>query len=168
MLSRVGFCEWRGKNDHVKRKKPMQKNHSYTEPILLCSLSDEMQADMIVAALKEQEIPVLRKAIGAGQYLTTYMGFSTQGVEIYTSPQCIEKAREVLDVIIGTDVNSPQEAFGEETLGEEAFSEDTLGEETLATKHPSRRIIIAILLLIVFGFPVILRLIGIAFIVFGR
>ncbi|MCL2166578.1 MAG: hypothetical protein FWH49_04735, partial [Clostridiales bacterium] len=131
----------------------MQNNRSDTEPILLCSLSDEMQADMIVAALKELEIPVLRKAIGAGQYLTTYMGFSTQGVEIYTSPQFIEQAREVLDVIIGTDVNSPQEAFSEETLGEETF-----GEETLATKHPSRRIIIAILLLIVFGFPVILRL----------
>ncbi|MCL2122254.1 MAG: hypothetical protein FWH28_08415 [Clostridiales bacterium] len=141
----------------------MQKNHSDTEPILLCSLSDEMQADMVVAALKEQEIPVLRKAIGAGQYLSTYMGFSTQGVEIYTSPECIDKAREVLDVILGTDEDSPQETFGEETFGEE-----TIYEEALSKKHPSRRIIIAILLLIVFGFPVILRMMGILFLVFGR
>ena len=146
-----------------KRKKDMQKNHSDTEPILLCSLSDEMQADMVVAALKEQEIPVLRKAIGAGQYLSTYMGFSTQGVEIYTSPECIDKAREVLDVILGTDEDSPQETFGEETFGEE-----TIYEEALSKKHPSRRIIIAILLLIVFGFPVILRMMGILFLVFGR
>ena len=131
----------------------MQENRIDTEPILLCSLSDEIQADMVIAALKKQQIPALKKSVGTGQYLTIFMGFSTQGVEIYTSPELIDKAREVMNAIMG-----------------EGIDNDDIKSE-LPNIYHSRRIIMAILLLLLFCAPVILlilRLIGLLFIEFRK
>ena len=73
-------------------------------PVLLCSIPDDrVSVGMIIAALKEQGIPAMKKTRGAGQYLSILMGFSIEDVEIYVPSSLHDKAQEILTVIMGTD-----------------------------------------------------------------
>jgi len=68
-----------------------------------------MQTGILLAALKEQGIPVMKKTRGASQVLTIVMGFTYKDVEIYVPSQLYEKAREVLTVITGANLDNSYE-----------------------------------------------------------
>jgi hypothetical protein len=68
--------------------------------VLLCSIADDVNSGIVIAALKDNNIPVVLKKRGMGEYLTIYMGISSYGVDIYVAPEHEEKARELLSKII--------------------------------------------------------------------
>ena len=82
-------------------------------PVLLCSLADDIKLDMLIATLKEEGIPVMKKSHGTAQSLSIIMGFSYQKAEVYVPSRLHDKAQEVLAVIIGSD-----DILGEETEDE--------------------------------------------------
>ena len=78
-------------------------------PVLLCSVSDDIKAGMLIAALKDQGIPVMKKSRGVAQPLSIIMGFSYMDVEIYVPSRLIEKAGEITAVIMGEDKIADEE-----------------------------------------------------------
>ena len=84
------------------------------EYTLLCSIADDINADILIAALKESEIPVFPKKRGAGSYLTIYMGMNAFGVDIYVPQDMTLRAQEILNGILPG--NSDQESEPDEEL----------------------------------------------------
>ena len=67
---------------------------------LLFATSDSLKAQLVMEALKEQDIPCYRKDLGAGQFLNIYFGmFTNSGIEIYVPAAALEKAREIVEGI---------------------------------------------------------------------
>ncbi len=60
---------------------------------LLISVPNEIEAGMIETLLAEENIPVIRKQRGAGQYLEIYMGMSTYGIDLYVAEEHLELAK---------------------------------------------------------------------------
>ena len=81
------------------------------EPALLCTITDYMQANIAIATLKDQGIPVIRKDRGIGQYSAIVLGFSFQGVEVYVPANLLNEAREIIDVVIGHENADLRENF---------------------------------------------------------
>ena len=89
---------------------------------LLTVASNDIEAGMIESMLSTENIPVLRKQRGAGQYMKIYMGMSTEGVELYVPAESLEKARELIRV--RTSEEAPEgEAEDEELIQAEADQE---------------------------------------------
>jgi len=63
---------------------------------LLTSVPNEIEAGMIETLLAEENIPVIRKQRGAGQYLEIYMGTSTYGVDLYVEEEHVEMAKKLI------------------------------------------------------------------------
>ncbi len=64
--------------------------------ILLASVPNEIEAGMIETLLTEENIPVIKKQRGAGQYLEIYMGMSTYGVDLYVAEEHLELAKALI------------------------------------------------------------------------
>ncbi|SDZ14923.1 putative signal transducing protein [Tindallia californiensis] len=76
---------------------------------LLTVVSNEIEAGMVESLLAPENIPVLRKQRGAGQYMEIYMGMSMEGVELYVPVESLEKARELIRVQeTGEPLEEPQ------------------------------------------------------------
>lgn len=102
---------------------------------LLTVASNQIEAGMIESLLEEENIPVLRKQRGAGQYMEIYMGMSTEGVELYVPAESLEKASELIRV---------QET--EEPVEEPASDEELIqAEEDQEKKRRTRSWIILLL-----------------------
>jgi len=82
-----------------------EKHEQYIEdtPILLCSLADDVITDMLIAALKDNDIPVMKKSSGIGKNpaVSVVIGFSKQDVDIYVPSRLLEPAQEILSLITG-------------------------------------------------------------------
>ena len=65
-------------------------------PTFLRSIEDNIEAEMTIALLQCNNIPVLRKRHGAGEYLKIYMGMSYYGMDIYVPSKLHAKASEIL------------------------------------------------------------------------
>jgi len=63
---------------------------------LLTSVPNEIEAGMIETLLAEENIPVIRKQRGAGQYLEIYMGTSTYGVDLYVAEEHLVMAKTLI------------------------------------------------------------------------
>lgn len=63
---------------------------------LLTSVPNEIEAGMIETLLAEENIPVIRKQRGAGQYLEIYMAMSTYGVDLYVAEEQLELAKALV------------------------------------------------------------------------
>ena len=74
----------------------------YDEPAFLCTLQDNAITAMLIAALKEQGIPAMKKTRGAGVYINIYTcgGFSNFDADIYVPSRLLEKAKEISAVIV--------------------------------------------------------------------
>jgi len=66
------------------------------DPIFLCTLQDDIQAEMTITLLERNHIPVLRKRPGSGEYIKIYMNINCQGVDLYVPEEVHAKAKEVL------------------------------------------------------------------------
>ncbi len=68
----------------------------YEEAFLLTA-ADIMEANMIEALLKVNDIPVLKKYRGSGAYLKIIMGGTVYGVDLYVPKQLLGKASRVVE-----------------------------------------------------------------------
>lgn len=72
------------------------KEELFMGETLLASVSSEIEAGMIETLLAEENIPVIRKQRGAGQYLEIYMAMSTYGVDLYVAEEQLEMAKALV------------------------------------------------------------------------
>ena len=91
----------------------MEKNAVSVETVLLCSITDDVNADILVAALKEEDIQPLVIKRGAGGYLTILMGMNAFGVDIYVPTDVIERAQLIFGNIMLSD-SDPSDEIDEE------------------------------------------------------
>ena len=68
----------------------------YSNPAFLCEVEYGIEANMLIAALKDQGIPVYLQHHGLGLYLVIYMGVSSQGADIFVPFGMLEKAQLIL------------------------------------------------------------------------
>jgi hypothetical protein len=71
------------------------------EPVLLLTVYNTMQANMLMALLKDEQIPAYQTNRGLGGYSRVFSGRgSFTGVEIYVPAQLLAKAREVTEILV--------------------------------------------------------------------
>jgi hypothetical protein len=70
--------------------------NSSNEPVFLCTLQDNMEADMAALLLEESGISVLKKRIGAGEYQKIYMAMTPLGVDLYVPEEHHAEASKIL------------------------------------------------------------------------
>ena len=76
-------------------KKSDEYQYVYAEPTLLCAITDDIHADILIAALRENDIPVHLIRRGAGAYIKIITAMNVYGVEIYVPSAMIDKAQEI-------------------------------------------------------------------------
>ena len=131
------------------------------KPVLLCSLVDDAQARIVVAALKEQGIPVLEK-FAPGPSIPIIIGFTYQNIDIYVPSGLMDMAKETLSVVMGADTNEP---YDENLRLTPIFSDSNdIKDKTKNAGHASHnadespvahslRIALYIVLLLIIGVP---------------
>jgi hypothetical protein len=106
-----------------------ETNVSLDEPVLLMRVTNEIQADNIIAILAADGIPAYASHKGSGQYLTVYMGMSNMGMDIFVPASALEHAKEI--------VNCVSEACGENEIeGKASEDEEDMPGEDAAEKEP--------------------------------
>lgn len=75
------------------------KYEDKVELVLLRSLVDNYEMDLVSGLLEEANIPFIVKERGSGGYMKIIGGSSVFGTDIYVDKEAYEKAEEVLDVI---------------------------------------------------------------------
>ncbi len=70
---------------------------SKTQEVLLVTVSDEYEADLIQALLESHDILTLRKYRESGQYLKVYMGVTRLGIDIYVLENQLQEAMELIN-----------------------------------------------------------------------
>lgn len=64
--------------------------------VKLCFVANNIEAEMIMEALKNNDIPAIKKGVGSSDIMNVYGGFSLFGEEIFVGDQNLEKAEEIL------------------------------------------------------------------------
>lgn len=109
-----------------------QENPNYEEAFLLTA-ADIMEANIIEALLKANDIPVLKKYRGNGAYLKIVMGGTVFGVDMYVPKQLLERASELVKE---SREASLDDDFPYNVIAEEAsLSDSTQTEETTENKQ---------------------------------
>ena len=62
--------------------------------LLLYTAPDNFTAEMLMAALRENNIPAVKRDLGAAGLLNLYQGNSFEGEQIYVAPEAFERAKE--------------------------------------------------------------------------
>lgn len=110
--------------------------------VYLCGVSQEKEADVIVALLAQEGIPSFKKYPEAGGYLKVAYGL-TAGVDLYVPGALREKALELVQEPLGT---SPEEFDFEQP----EFSKETEAEAEVddppSTSNSAYKIVLAGLL----------------------
>lgn len=96
-------------------------NHG-TQPdtVFLATAGDSIEADMLEARLRENDIPVLRRYRESGDYLNVIMGKTTFGIDLYVPQDRLEEAKGLIET--DTDVAD------EEILSDPSFSDESVEE----------------------------------------
>ena len=103
------------------------------EPVLLLTVPDTMQADMLLALLETEQIPAYQINRGVGGYLGIYMGMTSLGTDIYVPEQLLKKALEIAETlqqpVVEEEISATQEDLLTETSDEEEvpFMQDMRG-----------------------------------------
>lgn len=67
--------------------------------LLLYTAPDNFTAEMLMAALHENNIPAVKRDLGAAGLLNLYQGNSFEGEQIFVAPEAFECAEELLLVM---------------------------------------------------------------------
>ena len=67
------------------------------EAVKICTVSDNLQAEMILEALKKSGIPAYKRDLGSAQVMNLYGGNSGFGEEIWAAEDAVERVREILE-----------------------------------------------------------------------
>lgn len=127
------------------------------EPVLLCSISDGLTANLVMAALQDDKIPAMIQIQGAGQYNSIVSGASSAEKDIYVPPGLYAQASEIVARITIADGDPSHEDESEESpaSGDAGSSTDAELQETAHAMKTKRRKAAAIF----FGALIILVLI---------
>lgn len=81
------------------RQSRQQEDASFAvhEAVKICTVSDNLQAEMILEALKKSGIPAYKRDLGSAQVMNLYGGNSGFGEEIWAAEDAVEKVREILE-----------------------------------------------------------------------
>ncbi len=85
-------------------------------PVKIYSARDRVEADLLVQALLNQDIPAYRQGAAGGDYMDIYMGNSVYGENIYVDEKDKDAAMEIIQSIV-TPVEQEEEedrAYGDE------------------------------------------------------
>lgn len=66
------------------------------KPVKLFTARDNIEAEMIIAALRENNIPAMKEDLGNAGLMNLYGGNSGFGENIYVAEMSVEKAMEIL------------------------------------------------------------------------
>ena len=67
--------------------------------LLLYTAPDNFTAEMLMAALRENNIPAVKRDLGAAGLLNLCQGNSFEGEQIFVAPEAFERAKELLLVM---------------------------------------------------------------------
>jgi hypothetical protein len=67
--------------------------------LLLYTAPDNFTAEILMAALRENNIPAVKRDLGAAGLLNLYQGNSFEGEQIFVAPEAFERAKELLLVM---------------------------------------------------------------------
>ena len=129
------------------------------EPVLLCTLVDDAQAGIVLAALKEQGIPVVVK-FAPGPSLSVIIGYTYKDIRVYIPPRFVNDAKEILDIVMGDALNTPQEHSFDKPIHNGNNGEAVGAGDSANKSHTDKllHIVFYILLLIFIGIPLIICL----------
>jgi len=107
--------------------------------VLLTTVSDNMEYNIIKSLLEAEGIMTMRKMPGTGQYIDVVFGSSYSGIEIYVLESEFERASEILEsaIIAGSEIpdqleNSEQNEFLEDPdQGKHIFNKKPLFKNLL-------------------------------------
>lgn len=80
-----------------------------------------IETNQIVQTLEESGIPVIKKDIGAGGYLTVATNLSFSGSDIYVNEEDQEKALEIINCITGDSDDEVLDEDGEATIDNSSY-----------------------------------------------
>lgn len=81
------------------------KERPWRDGVYLCTVDDSFQADIIESKLKSEDIPCVKRYVGASNFLEITMGLNTiQPIEIFVPEKLLDKALDaIVPVPIGDD-----------------------------------------------------------------
>ncbi len=79
-------------------------------PVCIRSVSNHIEAEMIIELLRQNGIPCYREYLEAGEYLRIYMGYSIYGEDIFVDWDDYDAASDLLD-----DWDVTRETYAEES-----------------------------------------------------
>ncbi len=82
--------------------------------VFLTTVTNGIEADVIEALLRSNNIPLLKKYKEAGAYLDIYMGSTNMGIDLYVPSNMLEQAKELIANEPGVYGEEYQEQSGEE------------------------------------------------------
>lgn|GEM_PF-3366434 len=103
----------------VKQKSPAR---DIMEPVLLITVDDMVEADMLLGLMNERRIPAFKKICGAGDVI---VGGNPLGLEIYVPRKLLMPAREIVeDWLLLNGEGNPFEGLFDEDMDESLDDED--------------------------------------------
>lgn len=91
----IGFCVLRFLAYSSSQRKREAREEAQ-ELVKLCTVQDNLQAEMLLEALREQNIPAVKEDLGNAGLLNLYGGNSRAGERIYIEKRNENKAQEIL------------------------------------------------------------------------
>ena len=89
----------------------------FEKEVLLVTVSNTMEANIVESLLKSYDIPVMKKHRESGGYIEIYMGMTNFGIDIYVTESLFQNAKEILE----SQPEDPELLLNE--LEEEEFKE---------------------------------------------
>lgn len=123
----------------------------YDKQVLLTTVDNSIQADLIESLLKAYNIPVYKRYKESGAFMEVYMGMSRSGVDIFVPSKLKQKALEI--------ISSQSENLTEDTYIQEDEDNMEQLEEDFQKKRQSRTWLLLLIFLVPLGIGIIATLI---------
>lgn len=121
--------------------------------VLLVTVTDENEANIIQELLKVNNIISLRKHRGIGGYIQIVTGSSSYGSDIFVLESQFDQANDILASYNGSLIDEEDVFFEEDTLNEEENLKDNKnGEDTIENDEDSNLRLHRMIKLIVVAF----------------
>lgn len=80
-----------------RRSRQQEETFAAHEAVRICTVSDNLQAEMILDTLKENGIPAYKRDLGSAQVMNLYGGNAGCGEEIWAAEEAAPRAKEILE-----------------------------------------------------------------------
>lgn len=99
--------------DALPEEAPVDEDEFFLVPVCVRTVSNHIEAEMIMDILRQNGIPCYREYLEAGEYLRLYMGYSIYGENIFVDWDACDAASELLDDwdLIRTVESTPDEQY---------------------------------------------------------